>query len=192
MKKLLIATVLAGFTVSAQAEGWYVQGDLGHSKVEVEYMSTGFNIIDDFAFTQRISAGYDWGNWRAAIDYTNVGKLGRSVSNEYASAKVSAKITSLGISTFYNFYTGKQFTPYIGGRLSYNELKATVSINGRYSATGKGKVKGSVSGVGLLGGVQYEIHKNIDLNLGIEYNRPLRLSEETHQVGANIGLRYNF
>ncbi|MDH2924512.1 opacity protein-like surface antigen [Nicoletella semolina] len=186
MKKLLIATVLAGFTVSAQAEGWYVQGDLGYSNLEYE----GIHVISDF--TQRISAGYDWGNWRAAIDYTNVGKLGRSVSNEYASAKVSAKITSLGISTFYNFYTDKQFTPYIGGRLSYNELKATVSINGRYSATGKGKVKGSVSGVGLLGGVQYEIHKNIDLNLGIEYNRPLRLSEETHQVGANIGLRYNF
>ncbi|SUB34420.1 Uncharacterised protein [[Pasteurella] mairii] len=31
MKKLLITTVLAGFALSTQAEGWYVQGDLGYS-----------------------------------------------------------------------------------------------------------------------------------------------------------------
>jgi len=188
MKKLLIATLLAGFAISAQAEGWYAQGDLGYSKVEIEYMDTGLNIIDDSAFTQRISVGYDWGNWRAAVDYTNFGELERSVSDGYNSATLSAKIKSLGISAFYDFDMGKQFTPYVGVRLSSNEFKLTGSSRGYYY-TGSDSYTDRVGGLGVIGGVQYKLTNNLDLNLGAEYNR---LSAETNQFGANVGLRYNF
>lgn len=189
MKKLLIAALVSTFALSAQAEGWYVQGDLGYSKAEIEYMDTGFNVIDDSAFTQRISGGYSWGNWRAAIDYTNFGKVSRSVSYGYRSAELSAKIKSLGLTGFYDFNNfSKDFKPYVGLRLSSNHFKLSGSAYTGYSSYSE-EGTDRVGGIGVLAGVNYKLTEKLDLNLGAEYNR---LSAETSQFGVNAGLRYNF
>lgn len=188
MKKLLIAAAISACALSAQAEGWYVQGDLGYSKVEIEYMDTGFDVIDDSTFTQRISGGYDWGNWRAAIDYTNFGKLSRGATDGYTTANLDVKIKSLGITGFYDFDMGNAFKPYVGLRLSSNHFKLSANATqGSYSLSDS--YTDRVAGIGVLAGVNYKLTEKLDLNLGAEYNR---LSAETNQVGANVGLRYNF
>ncbi|MDD0823495.1 opacity family porin [Mannheimia sp. AT1] len=183
MKKLLIATLVSTFALSAQAQ-WYVQGDLGYSKI-----ADDSDLIDDSVFTQRISVGYDFGGYRIAADYTNLGKTKNDVSY-YSNFEISTKVKSLGISAIYDFKNNSDFTPYLGARLAYNKVDISVSgASYRYYSNISVSESASRVGAGVLGGVQYKLTDNLKLNLGAEYNR---LASDFAQVGVNAGLRYNF
>ena len=71
MKKVLATLVALSLPAVALADdnrGFYVQGDLGHSTIKTK---------DDGGkssakgFSPRLSAGYDFGDFRVAADYTH-------------------------------------------------------------------------------------------------------------------------
>lgn len=172
MKKLLAVAVSALAISSAANADWYVQGDLGYSKLKfTEYSNLSRN-----RFEPRLSVGYKLNDWRFALDYSNYGK--------FSGDDESLKIHGLGVSSFYDFDLSLPVKPYIGVRLSTNYVDISSNTDPR---------KFVKLGYGLLTGVSYNIDKNLALNAGIEYNR-LGAWEDTklNQYGAKVGLRYEF
>lgn len=188
MKKLLIATLLSAFALSAHSQV-YVQADLGSSRVALEDEAGGEEVLSGTVFTQRLSVGYDFqNNFRVAVDYTNFGKIKNTYSDGYYSADVSLKVKSLGVTGFYDFKSSSNFTPYVGVRLAHNKADVNVQAYNSYNSV-SGSDSVSRIGLGVLGGVQYKLTNNMALNANIEYNR---LASDAYSAGANIGLRYNF
>lgn len=187
MKKLLIATLLSTFALSAHSQV-YVQADLGSSRVALEDEAGGDEVLSGTVFSQRLSIGYDFqNNFRTAVDYTNFGKVKESYTDEYFSADLSLKLKSLGVTGFYDFKSSSNFIPYVGLRVSYNKFDTEVALNSYDSFSES--VSESRIGFGVLGGVQYKLTNNMALNVNIEYNR---VASDAYAAGANIGLRYNF
>lgn len=184
MKKLLIATIFATATLTANAQ-WYVQGDVGASNIEIGEDSG----VNDTVFSPRVSVGYDFGNWRIAGDYTHYGTANYSGYDGYYNAEISLKTNSLGLSAFYDFDLQSNFTPYVGARVSYNQFKLNASLNTPYSYRYSDSASESRVGLGLILGAQYKIDEKISLNFNIEGNK---LASDVTQVGAGLGLRYNF
>lgn len=187
MKKLLIATALATFALTSQAEGLYVQGDLGLSRMVASPDNN--HTIADTIFDQRLSLGYDLGNqFRLALDYTN---FGQAKLDEYR-----VKVKSIGVTGFYDFdVSNKDLVPYVGARIAYNKANITESdfyCNG-YSQNCHTDTLDSYSksriGIGALGGIQYKISSNLSINTGIEFNL---MASDLSQGGIKLGLRYNF
>ncbi|MDH2997525.1 hypothetical protein A1D22_07295 [Pasteurellaceae bacterium LFhippo2] len=185
LSKLLIVTALSSFALSAQAEGWYVQGDLGYSRIaEVDY-----DIVKDNVLSQRVSVGYDFANkFRVAADYTNFGTAKTTYENL---VDVSLKIKSLGLTGFYDFNINSKFTPYVGVRLAYNKADIKASTTNTYSRyyTLSDSASESRLGIGALAGVQYDLAPNLKINAGVEYNR---IAADVAQAGVKVGIRYNF
>ena len=175
--------MLFTLALSAQAQ-WYVQGDLGASKIDI----TDLNSSDSPSFTQRISVGYAFDkNFRLAVDYTNYGK----VTANYADvADVSLKGKSLGFTGFYDFDLA-DFKPYVGVRVSANEADVTANANANANARYYriDFATGTSIGIGALAGVQYKLTDNVALNTNIEYNR---LASDVSDVGVKAGLRFSF
>ncbi len=182
MKKLLIATLLAGTALSAQAENFYVQGDLGYSIVDSEINNT--NAVEDKVFTQRIGVGYDLGNVRFALDYTNFNKAKDNEKPAPDYSDGSLKIKSVGVSAIYDFHKFTTFVPYIGVRASYNHTNTTLRTPSYHYVK-----KENRPGLGVLAGVQRKLTNRLDLNLGAEYNR---IGNDVYNLGASAGLRFNF
>ncbi|HBO37630.1 MAG TPA: porin [Pasteurellaceae bacterium] len=196
MKKTLLAVAIGALAITSTASAnWYVQGDLGYSKIK----ASGMDDLDfkDNVFDQRISAGYDFGNIRLALDYSHIGKakdsytVYRGMAWE-ASGSTSVETNAFGVSAFYDFDLKSALTPYIGIRLSENRLKfednwADNSGSFNYSES---KTK---FGYGVLAGVQYNLADNLLLNAGIEYNHLGKIEDvKVHQYSAKVGLRYSF
>lgn len=192
MKKLLIATIFAGFALSSQAEGWYAQGDLGFSNIATADSDVEF---DGSSISQRLSVGYDYGEWRFAGDYTNFGKVKSADSYGNYYDEVSLKLNSIGVTGIRQFDIKSNFKPYAGVRISYN--KAKVTEFGRYnclsSYCSSYRYGDSYSvnriGLGIIGGVQYKLTNQVSLNLNAEYNR---VAADVYQLGVQAGIRFDF
>ena len=190
MKNLFKISLLATtFALSAHAGNVYVQGNLGYSQFT----------IDDFpghqnTFNQRISLGYDFDNpFRLAVDYTHFRKIHESAHDENISLDGSVKLSSVGVAGLYDFNINDinaKLVPYIGIRLSHNNVNATVSRTTRQSFNYL-KYRDNYVGFGALSGAQYKINERISLNGNIEYNRFSR-DLELNEVGARLGVRVNF
>lgn len=184
MKKLVMAVLLTGFTTTVAAEGFYVQGDLGYSKAKFDYSDDWSETMEDSSITQRISAGYDFGQFGVALDYTNYGTYEGSFNQSYTTETLKEKVKSLGVTGFYKIETSSEFEPYVGVRLSSNKFTTTSTTNtSRYEDSDR------TTGLGVVGGFQYKLTSNVGLNFGLEANM---LAAEAVQAGANIGLRYKF
>lgn len=187
MKKLTFATLLALSTLStaAFAQNWYVQGDVGYSKLKLD---GGDNHLTGSIVEPRLSVGYDYGDFRFALDYSHLGKIKDTFSYDLARIDASLKAHSIGLSAIYDFATNSDFTPYVGVRLVNTRLKAEVieQSPGFFRLDEISEIK---TGYGVLGGVQYKLTNNLDLNLGAEYNK---LSSDVNHFGVKLGLRVNF
>ena len=67
MKKVLVTLIalsLPAFALADETKGFYVQADAGHATVKLGGASIK-------GFSPRISAGYDFGDFRVAADYTH-------------------------------------------------------------------------------------------------------------------------
>lgn len=196
MKKLLLATLLAGTSTFAMANvsDLYVQGNIGVSKLETKAdgekykdSNTGFAVV----------VGKDLGNVRYALDYTLYGKIKDHDSWEGGYDNLEFKAHSVGVSAIYDFQAVSGFTPYAGVRAGVNQFK--LDWNGQDTAidgtieSDSGSIKKTKVGVGVLAGVQYAINPQLALDAGVEYNY-LGKVEDTkfNQYGAKVGLRYNF
>lgn len=196
MKKLLLATLLAGTSTFAMANvsDLYVQGNIGVSKLETKAdgekykdSNTGFAVV----------VGKDLGNVRYALDYTLYGKIKDHDSWEGGYDNLEFKAHSVGVSAIYDFQAVSGFTPYAGVRAGVNQFK--LDWNGQDTAidgtieSDSGSIKKTKVGAGVLAGVQYAINPQLALDAGVEYNY-LGKVEDTkfNQYGAKVGLRYNF
>ncbi|MDO4434494.1 MAG: opacity family porin [Alysiella sp.] len=160
--------------------GFYVQGDVGlaHVRANSKFESIKKSYKDS-KFLPRISAGYDFGNFRVAGDYTRYGKVDERTNN----ASAQTKAHSLGVSAIYDFPTG-DLQPYVGARLATNHIKRVETTTTRTVKESETKL-----GVGVLAGVGYKIDNNMTLDAGYRYNH-LDSNLKSHE--ATVGLRYKF
>lgn len=197
LKYGLLAALLSASVANVMAEDtFYVQGDLG--VVHFGYDNKDFkvkNIGRDLkkAYKEstpapRVSMGFDSGDVRLAADYTMYQGVKESFNEQGVKVDARAKAHGLGVSLIYDIPVGTVVQPYVGARLSVNQVKAdaTAEVNGqKYNF----KAKGTGLGVGVLAGVDYHINQDLTLDLGYRYNR-LSSDASTHE--ASLGLRYYF
>lgn len=176
---LLLAalTAVSAPALAAGDKGFYVQGDLGVSRVKadakvLEFKKTGF--------TPRISAGYDFGTIRVAADYTHYQDM--SARQNGLNAEVKAK--SAGISLAYDMPVSDNFELYMGSRLAMNNIKMNASRAGYRGSSDETKF-----GSGFLAGGVYQFNDNLKLDVSYRFNR-LAADFNAHEVSA--GLRYQF
>lgn len=196
MKKSLLALAIGALAVATTASAnWYVQGDLGYSKVK----SSGSDIgdLNKSKFTPSIAVGYKAGDWRFALDYTHYGKLEESYSDEFEVSNESLKIYGLGLSAIYDIEINSIVKPYVGLRLSQNFFDSKyngigVGPNGQATRTYESE-KENKFGYGAVAGVSYNFTPNWVLNGGVEYNRLGKFDNvKVNQYGAKVGIRYEF
>ncbi|EPH9038837.1 opacity family porin, partial [Neisseria gonorrhoeae] len=108
----------------------------GAKKAQLSTVSDYFRNIRTHSIHPRVSVGYDFGGWRIAADYaryrkwhnnkysvnTKLVKIGgderlrneQTLKTEHQENGTFHAVSSLGLSTIYDFDTGSRFKPYIG------------------------------------------------------------------------------
>ncbi|HFC0830668.1 TPA: opacity family porin, partial [Neisseria gonorrhoeae] len=206
-------------------------------KGKISTVSDYFRNIRTHSIHPRVSVGYDFGGWRIAADYaryrkwnnnkysvnTKLVKTGGSeklrneqtLKTEHQENGTFHAVSSLGLSTIYDFDTGSRFKPYIGARVAYGhvrhqvrsvqqetEIVITYPENGAPSpipgaAVGKPAYHESRSisslGFGAMAGVGIDVAPGLTLDAGYRYHYWGRLENtrfKTHE--ASLGMRYRF
>ncbi|EMU0627754.1 outer membrane beta-barrel protein [Neisseria gonorrhoeae] len=215
----------------------------GAKKGKISTVSDYFRNIRTHSVHPRVSVGYDFGGWRIAADYARYRKWNNnkySVSikellrNDNSASGVRGHlniqtqktehqengtfhaVSSLGLSTIYDFDTGSRFKPYIGMRVAYGHVRHQVrsveqettavttypSNGGTPSVATEASTKKpahhesrSISslGFGAVAGVGIDITPNLTLDAGYRYHNWGRLENtrfKTHE--ASLGMRYRF
>lgn len=186
-----VTALLVAFSGTAFAQNWYVQGDVGASKLEAKEKGEKYK---DNATAFRIGAGKDSGNIRYAVDYTYFGKLQNNETYDTDTHNAELLAHSVGVSAIYDFDTKTAFTPYVGARTAVNVLKFEVTETSPSSSENFSETKTQL-GVGALAGVQYNFTPAMALNAGVEYNYLGKIGNsdaKINQYGVNVGFRYNF
>ncbi|HFA6115937.1 TPA: Opacity protein opA54, partial [Neisseria gonorrhoeae] len=118
---------------------------------KISTVSDYFKNIRTHSIHPRVSVGYDFGGWRIAADYAryrkwsdnkysvNIKELGRNDNKnsgnhlniqtrktEHQENGTFHAVSSLGLSTIYDFDTGSRFKPYIGARVAYGHVRHQV------------------------------------------------------------------
>ncbi|HFC8813121.1 TPA: Opacity protein opA54 [Neisseria gonorrhoeae] len=209
----------------------------------ISTVSDYFRNIRTHSIHPRVSVGYDFGGWRIAADYAryrkwnnnkysvDIKELGRNdktSSGKKTHLNIQTQkterqengtfhaVSSLGLSTIYDFDTGSRFKPYIGVRVAYGHVRHQVhsmekettavttypSNGGTPSPVVRGPTpkpahheSRSISslGFGAVAGVGIDITPNLTLDAGYRYHNWGRLENtrfKTHE--ASLGVRYRF
>ncbi|EPT3302993.1 opacity family porin [Neisseria gonorrhoeae] len=207
-------------------------------KGKISTVSDYFRNIRTHSIHPRVSVGYDFGSWRIAADYaryrkwnnnkysvnTKLVKIGgderlrneQTLKTEHQENGTFHAVSSLGLSTIYDFDTGSRFKPYIGMRVAYGHVRHQVrsvqqetEIVTTYPSDGSAKTSvpskmppkpayhesRSISslGFGAVAGVGIDITPNLTLDAGYRYHYWGRLENtrfKTHE--ASLGMRYRF
>ncbi|ENY0157319.1 outer membrane beta-barrel protein, partial [Neisseria gonorrhoeae] len=125
-------------------------------------------------------------------------------------------VSSLGLSTIYDFDTGSRFKPYIGMRVAYGHVRhgidstkkitgtltvypnaadAAVTVYPGQSTQDAHRESDSIRrvGLGVIAGVGFDITPKLTLDAGYRYHNWGRLENtrfKTHE--ASLGVRYRF
>ncbi|SBO47148.1 outer membrane preprotein PIIc [Neisseria gonorrhoeae] len=214
----------------------------GANKGKISTVSDYFRNIRTHSVHPRVSVGYDFGGWRIAADYAryrkwhnnkysvNIKELGRN-ENKNSGNHLNIKtqktehqengtfhaVSSLGLSTIYDFRPNDKFKPYIGVRVGYGHVRhqvrsvqqETVAVTTYPKEQG---VKPSVTtdapiprlphhesrsisslGFGAMAGVGIDVAPGLTLDAGYRYHYWGRLENtrfKTHE--ASLGVRYRF
>ncbi|WP_301818037.1 opacity family porin [Neisseria maigaei] len=161
---LLFSSLLFSSAAQAASEdngrGPYVQADLAYAYEHITHDYPGDNakVLDDYRDIKtqsthpRLSVGYDFGNWRIALDYAryNTWRHGKHIHAEATkqAGPVTAKIetdhtdkgtfkaeSNYGISAIYDFNTGTRFKPYVGARVGLGKIKHSISLEDQGTIT---------------------------------------------------------
>ncbi|EPI5632132.1 opacity family porin [Neisseria gonorrhoeae] len=214
------------------------------SKGKISTVSDYFRNIRTHSIHPRVSVGYDFGGWRIAADYAryrkwhnnkysvNIKELERK-KNSTPSGQLNIKhqetehqengtfhaVSSLGLSTVYDFRANDKFKPYIGVRVGYGHVrhgidstKKTKNTLTAYHGNGRGSTyydnvepeknqKNTYRqnrsrrrlGFGAMAGVGIDVAPNLTLDAGYRYHNWGRLENtrfKTHE--ASLGVRYRF
>ncbi|ENW3756260.1 outer membrane beta-barrel protein [Neisseria gonorrhoeae] len=212
----------------------------GANKGKISTVSDYFRNIRTHSIHPRVSVGYDFGGWRIAADYAryrkwhnnkysvNIKELGRN-ENKNSGNHLNIKtrktehqengtfhaVSSLGLSTVYDFKLNDKFKPYIGARVSYGHVRHSIDSTKKTtefvtSAGAPGteptiyKVPKTQDahhesdsirrvGLGVIAGVGFDITPKLTLDAGYRYHYWGRLENtrfKTHE--ASLGMRYRF
>ncbi|HFC5853874.1 TPA: outer membrane beta-barrel protein [Neisseria gonorrhoeae] len=208
---------------------------------KISTVSDYFRNIRTHSIHPRVSVGYDFGGWRIAADYAryrkwnnnkysvNIKELERN-ENKNSGNHLNIKtqktehqengtfhaVSSLGLSTIYDFDTGSRFKPYIGMRVAYGHVRHQVrsvqqetEIVTTYPSDGSAKTSVPSEmppkpayhenrssrrlGFGAMAGVGIDVAPGLTLDAGYRYHYWGRLENtrfKTHE--ASLGVRYRF
>ncbi|HFB3962014.1 TPA: outer membrane beta-barrel protein, partial [Neisseria gonorrhoeae] len=207
----------------------------------ISTVSDYFRNIRTHSIHPRVSVGYDFGGWRIAADYAryrkwnnnkysvNIKELERKNNKTSGVDQLNIKyqktehrengtfhaVSSLGLSTIYDFDTGSRFKPYIGMRVAYGHVRHQVRSVQQETTTvttyPSGGAPSSVPskmppkpayhenrssrrlGFGAMAGVGIDVAPGLTLDAGYRYHYWGRLENtrfKTHE--ASLGVRYRF
>ncbi|EMS3250696.1 outer membrane beta-barrel protein [Neisseria gonorrhoeae] len=208
----------------------------------ISTVSDYFRNIRTHSIHPRVSVGYDFGGWRIAADYARYRKWNNnkySVSikellrNDNSGSQLNIKhqktehqengtfhaVSSLGLSTVYDFRPNDKFKPYIGVRVGYGHVRHSIDSTKKtrntltaYHGNGRGSTyyddiepgenqkntyrqnrSSRRLGFGAVAGVGIDITPNLTLDAGYRYHYWGRLENtrfKTHE--ASLGMRYRF
>ncbi|GFL31775.1 opacity-associated protein [Neisseria gonorrhoeae] len=207
-------------------------------KGKISTVSDYFRNIRTHSIHPRVSVGYDFGSWRIAADYaryrkwnnnkysvnTKLVKIGgderlrneQTLKTEHQENGTFHAVSSLGLSTIYDFDTGSRFKPYIGMRVAYGHVRHQVrsvqqetDIVTTYPSDGSAKTSipsemppkpayhenrsSRRLGFGAMAGVGIDVAPGLTLDAGYRYHYWGRLENtrfKTHE--ASLGMRYRF
>ncbi|QOG35451.1 opacity family porin [Neisseria gonorrhoeae] len=215
----------------------------GAKKGKISTVSDYFRNIRTHSIHPRVSVGYDFGGWRIAADYAryrkwnnnkysvNIKELGRNDKTSSGSNHLNIQtrktehqengtfhaVSSLGLSTVYDFRPNDKFKPYIGVRVGYGHVRhsidSTKKITGTLTAypsdadaaatfyddiepqknTYRQNRSSRRLGFGAVAGVGIDITPKLTLDAGYRYHYWGRLENtrfKTHE--ASLGVRYRF
>ncbi|HFC4219241.1 TPA: opacity family porin [Neisseria gonorrhoeae] len=210
---------------------------------KISTVSDYFRNIRTHSIHPRVSVGYDFGGWRIAADYARYRKWNNSkysvntkkarenkdskkgtTVTEYLKAENQENgtfhaVSSLGLSTVYDFRPNDKFKPYIGVRVAYGHVRHSIDStkktkntltayhgNGRgstyYDNVEPGKNQKNTYrqnrssrrlGFGAMAGVGIDVAPGLTLDAGYRYHYWGRLENtrfKTHE--ASLGVRYRF
>ncbi|HFB1029682.1 TPA: outer membrane beta-barrel protein [Neisseria gonorrhoeae] len=229
--------------------GPYVQADLayaaerithdypepaGAKKGKISTVSDYFRNIRTHSIHPRVSVGYDFGGWRIAADYAryrkwNDSKYSVSIKELKNNNKKKTEnqengtfhaVSSLGLSTVYDFRPNDKFKPYIGVRVGYGHVRHSIDSTKKAKNTltaypsdvnkaptyydniepgenQKNTYRQNRSsrrlGFGAMAGVGIDVAPGLTLDAGYRYHYWGRLENtrfKTHE--ASLGVRYRF
>ncbi|STO71011.1 opacity protein [Canicola haemoglobinophilus] len=191
-----MVAALAALTLSSVANAnWYVQGDLGYSKLKTHFQEG--DSISKSQLAPSISVGYKFNNFRLGIDYSHYGKINHNNTQSDIVEKFNLKINSFGISTFYDFDLNSDFAAFVGARLSMNKIKWNYNMvdSSDPSSIDTESVSDTRTklGYGVVTGVSYKLSNNLFAQAAVEYQQLVKIEgDKINQYGAKIGLRYEF
>ncbi|ENX9730632.1 outer membrane beta-barrel protein [Neisseria gonorrhoeae] len=210
---------------------------------KISTVSDYFRNIRTHSIHPRVSVGYDFGGWRIAADYAryrkwhnnkysvNIKELEKKNNKTSGGDQLNIKhqktehqengtfhaVSSLGLSTVYDFRVNDKFKPYIGVRVAYGHVRhgidSTKKITGTLTAypndadaaptvypdgyPQKNTYQKSNSsrrlGFGAMAGVGIDVAPGLTLDAGYRYHNWGRLENtrfKTHE--ASLGVRYRF
>ncbi|HGJ9877362.1 TPA: opacity family porin [Neisseria gonorrhoeae] len=201
---------------------------------KISTVSDYFRNIRTHSIHPRVSVGYDFGGWRIAADYaryrkwkesnSSIKKVTEDIKDNYKETKTEHQengtfhaVSSLGLSTIYDFQISDKFKPYIGVRVGYGHVRHQVRSVEQETITLISKPKGlspgggrvvsnlpskpayhqsnSISslGFGAMAGVGIDVAPGLTLDAGYRYHYWGRLENtrfKTHE--ASLGVRYRF
>ena len=192
MKKVLatlVALSLPAVVLADDNRGFYVQGDLGHSTIKTK---------DDGGkgsakgFSPRLSAGYDFGDFRVAADYTHYKTRKDHEQGPSYTLDSKIKLQSVGVSAIYDFDLNSPVKPYVGARVGLNRFSYDDDDRREgYHATET--FRKTKIGLGVMTGVGYDITQNVALDAGYRYNHWGNfdgIKVHTHEVSAGVRVKF--
>ncbi|QOG51311.1 outer membrane beta-barrel protein [Neisseria gonorrhoeae] len=209
----------------------------GANQGKISTVSDYFKNIRTHSIHPRVSVGYDFGGWRIAADYARYRKwnnnkysvnikevkenngdqinVTQDLKTEHQENGTFHAVSSLGLSTVYDFKVNDKFKPYIGMRVAYGHVrhqvrsveKETTTLtaylqNAAPSIIIKGPIRklphrqsrsSRRLGFGAMAGVGIDVAPNLTLDAGYRYHYWGRLENtrfKTHE--ASLGVRYRF
>ena len=192
MKKVL-ATLVAlsrpAVVLADDNRGFYVQVDLGHSTLKT---SDEGGKVSSKGFSPRLSAGYDFGDFRVAADYTHYKTRKDHEQGPSYTLDSKIKLQSVGVSAIYDFDLNSPVKPYVGARVGLNRFSYDDDDRREgYHATET--FRKTKTGLGVMTGVGYDITQNVALDAGYRYNHWGNfdgIKVHTHEVSAGVRVKF--
>ncbi|MGI3295315.1 opacity family porin [Neisseria sp. SLRRB23] len=192
MKKVLATLVALSLPAIALADdnrGFYVQGDIGHSTLKTNDEG---GKTSSKGFSPRLSAGYDFGDFRVAADYTHYKTWKDHEQDSSYTLDSKIKLQSVGVSAIYDFDLNSPVKPYVGARVGINRFSYDDDYRREnYHATET--FRKTKTGLGVLTGVGYDITQNVALDAGYRYNHWGNfdgMKVHTHEVSAGVRVKF--
>ena len=192
MKKVLatlVALSLPAVVLADDNRGFYVQGDLGHSTLKT---SDEGGKVSSKGFSPRLSAGYDFGDFRVAADYTHYKTRKDHEQGPSYTLDSKIKLQSVGVSAIYDFDLNSPVKPYVGARVGLNRFSYDDDDRREgYNATET--FRKTKTGLGVMTGVGYDITQNVALDAGYRYNHWGNfdgIKVHTHEVSAGVRVKF--